>query len=109
MAKIVRLTEADLTRLVRRVINEDINGSKTFEPYDIKSFKERGFKINPQNNEATLKHPKTGMIYMVKPCTKPNCDWTIIKNNKTVYEGPHDDCDVKLDELIGYNFFTKYK
>jgi hypothetical protein len=107
MAKIVRLTESDLIRIVKKVIKEDINATRTFSNYDIESLIERGFKINPQNNVATLKHPKTSVIYIVKPCIKPNCDWTIIKDNKTVYEGPHDDCDVELNRIIGY-VFNKY-
>jgi hypothetical protein len=65
MKKVIRLTESDLMRIVKRVINEEVAGVNTQDPISyfdkiIKHFKMKGFRVD------TSKVQSMGTITLIK-------------------------------------------
>ena len=98
-------------------LNEDQTGSlkgKTFDQYEQGALEERNFKINISNTQAVLNNPLPANIITVIKDVKSG-GYTIIKGGtiegydtykgggKVLFTGPHDDCDVQLDKIIGYD------
>jgi hypothetical protein len=107
--KTIRLTESDLKQYISKVISEQgyipgdkPNGNMTtidrFGSFDAKTLKERGFIV--KGGVATLNHPHPKLVVTVKPSQK---GWAAYQGGVLKFDLPHDDCDVQLDKLIGYN------
>jgi hypothetical protein len=81
----------------KQPLNESTSftNGKSFDKSEIDQFKKRNFKvgsmkaISPDNSVTVTKNDQG--------------NWVISKDGKVVYTGPHDDCDVQLDKIIGYN------
>jgi len=107
--KIIRLTESELKNYIRKVISEQgyipgdkPNGNMTtidrFGSFDAGRLKERGFTV--KGGVAILNHPHPKLVVTVKPSQK---GWAAYQGGVLKFDLPHDDCDVQLDKLIGYN------
>lgn len=103
--KTIRLTESELKRYIRKVVSEQVKqptGDFTtigrFGTYDAKTLKERGFTV--KGGVAILNHPHPKLVVTVKPSQK---GWAAYQGGVLKFDLPHDDCDVQLDKLIGYN------
>jgi hypothetical protein len=107
--KVIRLTESELKNYIRKVISEQgyISGDKPtgdmttinrFGGFDAGRLKERGFIV--KGGVATLNHPHPKLVVTVKPSQK---GWAAYQGGVLKFDLPHDDCDVQLDKLIGYN------
>ena len=98
-------------------LNEQQSGSlkgKTFDQYEQGALEARNFKINISNTHAVLNNPLPANIITVMKDVKSG-GYTIIKGGtidgydtykgggKVLFTGPHDDCDVQLDKIIGYD------
>jgi hypothetical protein len=98
-------------------LNEQQSGSlkgKTFDQYEQGALEARNFKINISNTQAVLNNPLPANIITVMKDVKSG-GYTIIKGGtidgydtykgggKVLFTGPHDDCDVQLDKIIGYD------
>lgn len=111
MGKVIRLTESDLNRIVRRVINEQTTGKEPlkFTDVEIKSLKERGFVFYNNNTATFLKKPE-GVWEIEKYFSGPTDKyggWILTFNDKPKWIKPHDACDVALDKEIGYDSLKK--
>ena len=69
-----------------------------FGSFDAGRLKERGFIV--KGGVATLNHPHPKLVVTVKPSKK---GWAAYQGGVLKFDLPHDDCDVELDKLIGYN------
>ena len=103
--KIIRLTESELKNYIRKVISEQVKqptGDMTtigrFGSFDAGRLKERGFTV--KGGVAILNHPHPKLVVTVKPSQK---GWAAYQGGVLKFDLPHDDCDVELDKLIGYN------
>lgn len=103
--KIIRLTESELKNYIHKVVSEQVKtptGDFTtigrFGTYDAKTLKERGFTV--KGGVAILNHPNPKLVVTVKPSQK---GWAAYQGGVLKFDLPHDDCDVQLDKLIGYN------
>jgi hypothetical protein len=103
--KIIRLTESELKNYIRKVISEqgyisggDMTTINRFGGFDAGRLKERGFIV--KGDVATLNHPHPKLVVTVKPSQK---GWAAYQGGVLKFDLPHDDCDVQLDKLIGYN------
>ncbi len=65
-----------------------------FGSSDAKELQKRGFVV--KGGEATLKSKNV----VVKASKK---GWAVYQGGVLKFDLPHDDCDVELDKLIGYN------
>jgi hypothetical protein len=65
-----------------------------FGSSDAKTLEKRGFTV--KGGEAVLKSKNV----VVKPSKK---GWAVYQGGTLKFDLPHDDCDVQLDKLIGYN------
>ena len=96
--KIIRLTESELKRYIQKIISEQPTGDFTtigrFGTSDAKTLEKRGFTV--KGGVATLKSKNV----VVKPSKK---GWAVYQGGTLKFDLPHDDCDVQLDKLIGYN------
>jgi len=96
--KVVRLTESELKRYIQKIISEQPTGDFTtigrFGTSDAKTLEKRGFTV--KGGVATLKSKNV----VVKPSKK---GWAVYQGGTLKFDLPHDDCDVQLDKLIGYN------
>lgn len=125
MYKNFKLTEEEKKHIMeqhkmhgyKKPLNEDQTGSlkgKTFDQYEQGALEERNFKINISNTQAVLNNPLPANIITVIKDVKSG-GYTIIKGGtiegydtykgggKVLFTGPHDDCDVQLDKIIGYD------
>jgi hypothetical protein len=125
MYKNFKLTESEKEEILnnhkahgyRKPLNEQQAGSlkgKTFDEYEQGALKGRNFKINISNTQAVLNNPLPANIITVIKDFKSG-GYTIIKGGtiegydtykgggKVLFTGPHDDCDVQLDKIIGYD------
>ena len=107
--KIIRLTESELKNYIRKVISEQgsIPGYKPtgdfttigrFGASDAEILKVRGFTV--KGGVAILNNPNPKLVVTVKPSQK---GWAAYQGGVLKFDLPHDDCDVQLDKLIGYN------
>ena len=103
--KVIRLTESDLKKYISNVVSEQVKqptGDFTtigrFGTSDAKTLKERGFTV--KGGVAILNHPHPKLVVTVKPSQK---GWAVYQGGVLKFDLPHDDCDVQLDKLIGYN------
>jgi hypothetical protein len=96
--KVIRLTESELKRYIQKIISEQSTGDFTtigrFGTSDSKGLVKRGFIV--KGGVATLKSKNV----VVKPSKK---GWAVYQGGTLKFDLPHDDCDVQLDKLIGYN------
>lgn len=99
--KVIRLTESELKRYIQKIISEqsktptgDMTTIGRFGTSDAKTLGKRGFEVN--GGVATLKSKNV----VVKPSKK---GWAVYQGGTLKFDLPHDDCDVQLDKLIGYN------
>lgn len=99
--KIIRLTESELKQYIQKIISEqskkptgDMTTIGRFGISDAKTLGKRGFVVN--GGVATLKSKNV----VVKPSQK---GWAVYQGGTLKFDLPHDDCDVQLDKLIGYN------
>ena len=105
MAKIVRLTEQDLTRLVNRILKEDVKVEPSKEDSSEYMFerelREGNFKLRPSSQ--FLKN-----YYSVKPSTKPNLSCNFACRNDNKYCNPENGYEItikfnrKVQELNGF-------
>lgn len=103
--KTIRLTESQLKEYISKVVSEQVKpptGDFTtigrFGTSDAKTLKERGFTV--KGGVAILNHPNPKLVVTVKPSQK---GWAAYQGGVLKFDLPHDDCDVQLDKLIGYN------
>lgn len=110
MKKVIRLTESELTRIIKRIVNEQNQQQNiTFNENEVKSLSKRGFKFDVKNTVATLQ--KQGNIEVTKYFQSPTDQYggyIVKKDGKVVIKKPHDAVDTELDKLIGYNWRTGY-
>jgi hypothetical protein len=125
MYKNFKLTESEREEILnshkahgyKKPLNEQQAGSlkgKTFDDYEQGALEARNFKINISNTHAVLNNPLPANIITVIKDFKSG-GYTIIKGGtiegydtykgggKVLFTGPHDDCDVQLDKIIGYD------
>jgi len=125
MYKNFKLTESEREEILnshkahgyKKPLNEQQAGSlkgKTFDQYEQGALEARNFKINISNTQAVLNNPLPANIITVIKDVKSG-GYTIIKGGtidgydtykgggKVLFTGPHDDCDVQLDKIIGYD------
>jgi hypothetical protein len=93
MAKIVRLTEQDLTRLVNRILKEDVKVEPSKEDsneYFERELRDGNFKLRP-SSEVLYSY------YSVKPSTKPNlsCEFSCRKDRFS-YCNPENGYQIKI-------------
>ena len=69
-----------------------------FGSSDAKHFEKRGFTV--KGGVAILNNPNPKLVVTVKPSQK---GWAVYQGGVLKFDLPHDDCDVQLDKLIGYN------
>ena len=95
MAKIVRLTEQDLTRLVNRILKEDVKVEPSKEDSNEYMFerelREGNFKLRPNSDVRTIKN-----YYSVKPNTKPNLSCTFACRNDNKYCNPENGYEITI-------------
>jgi len=99
--KIIRLTESELKNYIQNIISEQVKNSTSdmttigrFGTSDAKILGKRGFTV--KGGVATLNSKNV----VVKPSQK---GWAVYQGGTLKFDLPHDDCDVQLDKLIGYN------
>ena len=107
MKKIVRLTEKDLTRLVNRILKEDMEVEPSEEGSNEYMFerelREGNFKKMPNSETRIFRN-----YYSARPSTKPNlsCDFACRNDNK--YCNPENGYEItitfnrKVNELNGF-------
>jgi hypothetical protein len=72
MAKIIRLTESDLTRLVKRVIKEQTKGSNQIDKF-LEMITDRGFKLDTKSRDKSYAYVYDKGQYMSRFGGKPLC------------------------------------
>lgn len=104
MAKIVRLTEKDLTRLVNRILKEDMEVEPSKEDsneYFEEVLREGNFKLKP-SSEVLYNY------YSTKPSTKPNLTCDFACRNDKGYCNPENGYGItitfnrKVNQLNGF-------
>jgi hypothetical protein len=116
MKKVIRLTESDLVRLVKRVIDEQQSPSKEAGPAPKpcgttrnidgvkKSAEKNGWKCTKLGEEVKCKYKEE--TFKVKEYCKPNGNGYYIfdKDGKQINVGKemHDDCDVIMKNKYGF-------
>jgi hypothetical protein len=96
MKKVIRLTESDLVRLVKRVISEE---STKFGEYAIMVLERNKFKINSEKTTAT----KENLLVTPYKCeigSGINIFSLPGKKDLNPNDKCPDDCWVKLDEIL---------
>jgi hypothetical protein len=96
MKKVIRLTESDLIKIIKRVIKEDESNPGKFEGYAIDAFKEKEFKkvsdtvyTKSISDMEGLQNWKIEYKYFPKDKID---GFVAYKNGKEVYSGPADGC-----------------
>jgi hypothetical protein len=112
MAKIVRLTEQDLIRLVNRILKEDVKVEPSKEEPSKedsvdymfeRELREGNFKLRPNSDVRTIEN-----YYSVKPSTKPNLSCTFACRNDNKYCNLENGFEItiifnrKVQELNGF-------
>ena len=107
MSKVIKLTENDLLRIIKKVIKEqETNMSKTFQDYDfaLYVFKKEGFKLNPEKTKARLQIKDkqiTVSISKVKCSKYPGIDIFVNDEPANAGEECPEACWIKLSEILG--------
>jgi hypothetical protein len=104
-SKIRHIQESNL-KLEKRLLKEDKSGGRTFRNSEMEALKERKFQILEKGTVAMLESPAPSQTIIVKPSKKhlgKYGGYEVTKGGKLVFDEPHDDCDVMLDKLIGYD------
>lgn len=93
MKKIVRITESEITRLVKKIVKEDVEVEPSKEDSNEYMFerelKEGGFK--PKPNSKFLND-----YYSVKPSTKPNLSCSFRCRNDNKYCNPENGYEITI-------------
>ena len=106
MAKrIIRLTESDLSKLIKRIV-EQTTYDPNFSLDEIKALRQRGFQdAGPIPNKFLL--TKNGHKYEVtKFIVGKKSGWILKKDGKVLWEKFHDACGTALDDEIWSDFRT---
>jgi len=82
MGKIIRLTESDLTRLVKRVIEEQANGSGQIDKF-LEIITDHGFKLDVNSKDKPFAYVYNKGQYMSQFGGKPLCFFK--KDNESYY------------------------
>ena len=110
--KKIKLTESDLVRIVKKIITESENYERIiFNSQEIKGLSEMGFKFQNNNAVAILNlwkkdDGKTHKYELLKYFDYPKDvygGWIVIKDGKRLFREPHDTCDIKLEDEIGWD------
>lgn len=97
MKKVIRLTESDLIKIVKRVLNENESNPGKFGEYEIKKFKSKGF-----TKVSDTKYKKGDITIDYKYFPKEKIDGFVAKKgNQVLADKPADACWSWFDETFG--------
>jgi hypothetical protein len=113
MKKVLRLTESDLVRLVKRIIKEEENSEvKSFGDYARKQLEKYGFKIETISGKevAKLKGNKRLLQIYPKKCTNGYDGIEIYENERIINQSElcPDACWSFLDKTLGVKLDMKF-
>ena len=105
MKKVVKLTESDLMRIVKRIINESEKDTGKFDDYALEQFKIKRFKrvtdTHYTRKEGSLEKGIDTWDIKYKFFPKESIDgFVATKNGKVVKDAPSDDCWVWFSQTF---------